>query len=250
MARKLTRSGELPPRIDRDAVFRFFEDRARKADSIGPIRAVIYQDKNIDLAERRNLAEKQLLLPYLNIGKTDRVLDVGCGTGRWAEALVPHCAAYHGIDLSPGLIRVSKERLGHYSNAVFTVCALDDLSFEKIGTCEPFSRMISFGVLIYQNDDTVLLALKRMASVASTHCRMVFREPVSLDLRLTLQSHYSDEMEQYYNAIYRTEPELMDMFDGVLGGDGFRLIANGDVYRDPALNNRTQTRQRYFVFER
>ncbi len=110
--------------------------------------------------------------------------------------------------------------------------------------------MISFGVLIYQNDDTVLLALKRMASVASTHCRMVFREPVSLDLRLTLQSHYSDEMEQYYNAIYRTEPELMDMFDGVLGGDGFRLIANGDVYRDPALNNRTQTRQRYFVFER
>jgi SAM-dependent methyltransferase len=82
----------------------FFEERARRVEHLGPLRAVIYQDKHPDLAERRDEAEKEKLLPILKLAPSLRLLDVGCGTGRWADTVVPLVAAYHGIDISPGLV--------------------------------------------------------------------------------------------------------------------------------------------------
>ncbi len=248
--RRISHPGDINPLISYESVLNFFERRAEKVKSLGPARAVIYQDKNLNFAERRDAAEKTLLFPLMCIGSEDRVLDAGCGTGRWAELLVPQCAYYHGIDVSPGLIRVVKERFGKATNAEFSVCTLDELSQEAIGVSHLFSRVISLGVFIYLNDKEVLLALNRMAMIAEPHARIIFREPVGINYRLTLNEQYSDDMDQYYSAIYRTETELLAMFDTNLVVNGFQMVHCGDVYEAQALNNRTETKQRFFVFQR
>ena len=46
------------PQIDPAEVESFFSKRAEKAKTIGSLRAVIYQDKHPDLAERRDVSEK------------------------------------------------------------------------------------------------------------------------------------------------------------------------------------------------
>lgn len=39
-----------------------------------------------------------------------RVLELGCGTGRVALALAPHCASVHGVDLSESMLEIARDK--------------------------------------------------------------------------------------------------------------------------------------------
>src|SRR4030067_2512004 len=39
------------------------------------------------------------------------ILELGCGTGRVTLALVPHCSYIHGLDLSPAMLTICREKL-------------------------------------------------------------------------------------------------------------------------------------------
>jgi cyclopropane fatty-acyl-phospholipid synthase-like methyltransferase len=231
-------------------VLSFFEQRAAKCEQLGPLRAVIYQDKHPDLAEKRDRAEKELLLPKLQLGKDDRVLDVGCGTGRWASLLIPSCARYRGVDVSPGLIAIATKLHGQHANARFSVGSLEELSRAGLGETDGFTRIVCFGVLVYLNDGEARRAMRAMLECAATRCRFVLREPVGIPGRLTIKEHFSEDMDQIYNAIYRTEEELMAMIAPTFLAAGFEVLERGDLYADADLNNRTETRQRFFVLVR
>jgi cyclopropane fatty-acyl-phospholipid synthase-like methyltransferase len=250
MSRTFSLPGEDTPVIDRNAVLEFFEKRAEKVKTLGPTRAVIYQDKSPDLAERRDKTEKGLLFPFLQLDKDSRVLDAGCGTGRWAEMIIPACGTYHGVDVSPGLIQVAQELYGHFPNVRFSVCSLDKLSPDTIGAVRLFDRILSVGVYIYLNDHEVLEALRRLVRLAAPITRLIMREPIAVQNRLTLREHFSEDMDQNYNAIYRTESELLAMLEATIGVAGFRMTESGDVYAESALNNRVETKQRWFLWER
>jgi cyclopropane fatty-acyl-phospholipid synthase-like methyltransferase len=238
------------PRIDRESVVEFFEQRAKKADKLGYKQAVIYQDKHPDLAEQRDAAEKHLLTPKLGLTGRERILDVGCGTGRWADVLADGAAWYRGVDVSPGLIEIARSRFPDRTNLAFSVLPVDQVSLSALGESEPFDRVCGFGILIYLNDPEVDDAFRGVVDVTADGARLLLREPVGLERRLTIKEHFSDEMEQTYNAIYRTEEELMARAESILYPAGFALVDSGDVYADAQLNNRAETRQRWFLFER
>lgn len=240
---------ESKPRIDKDSVARFFQERAQKTESVGLTRAVIYQDKHPDLAERRNAAEKARLLPVLRLRDDLRVLDVGCGTGRWTEELAANSAYYHGIDFSAALIDHARASHPQTATLRFSVAAAENYSLAALGESQPFDRILCCGVMIYLNDEDVVGAFRCMASVASKECRIVMREPVGILKRLTIKEHFSDELEQCYNAIYRTQQELEDYMTDTLFAAGFRIVDQGDVY-EAELNNRAETIQRWLVLER
>lgn len=237
------------PRIDKDSVAKFFRERAQKAESVGPIRAVIYQDKHPDLAEKRDAAEKSRLLPLLGAERALRVLDVGCGTGRWTTALTERCTHYHGIDFSADLVEHARASHPETANLRFSVAPAEDFSLSKISESLPFDRILCCGVMIYLNDEDVAAAYRCMGSVAAQKCRIVLREPVGISARLTIKEHFSDELEQSYNAIYRTQQELESLMAETLFVSGFRIVEQGDVY-GAELNNRAETIQRWIVLER
>lgn len=235
------------PRISRESVASFFKQRAEKANQLGHIQAVIYQDKNPDLALKRDAAEKAKLLPLLRLNGSESVLDVGCGTGRWADVIAALCSRYLGTDFSQELVDIASARFASNPKVEFRCVPSEKISSSSL--TQEFQIILSLGLFIYLNDDELLQTIQGYASVAATPCRILVREPVGTQARLTIQEHFSEDMDQVYNAIYRTEAELMELFNRVFYPVGFRLSDVGDVY-ETALNNRSDTKQKWFLLER
>lgn len=240
-----SRDGDAP-RIDPSHVSDFFAKRAEKAKQLGPLRAVIYQDKHPDLAERRDAAEKERLLPLLDLCDTDRILDIGCGTGRWTTLLSSNTAAYHGTDFSQGLVEIARKEHESRQNVEYSVLPSVAISRDALNAHEGFDKIVIFGLLIYLNDEDVLETLNRVALLAGESCIVLIREPVAIGDRLTIKEHFSDDLDQTYNAIYRSEEELHDYFDTTLGKAGLELVESGFVYDEASLNNRADTVQKWF----
>lgn len=245
---KSTRNSDKP-RISRDDVVAFFQNRSRRLSELGPLRAVIYQDKHPDLAERRDRAEKNLLLPLLDLNGTQRLLDLGCGSGRWAEEICEQVEHYHGLDISSGLVDYARSRFRSNPRMRFSVGTVDSFTLASLKEERPFSRILCSGVLIYLNDEEMERALGCIAAASDENATILVREPIALETRLSIVQHYSDELEDQYNAIYRTQSEIESAIARAMGND-FTLTGSGDVYLEENLNNRTETRQRWLKVTR
>jgi cyclopropane fatty-acyl-phospholipid synthase-like methyltransferase len=236
-------------RVDLDPaqVRTFFEQRGANIDGTHPLTSVLYQDSNPTLAEARDAFEKQLVLPLLNLRRDSAVLDVGCGIGRWADALVGRVARYHGIDFSAALVAAARERI-HQPSFTFQELSAENIHQDMLHVPAGFSHVIIAGVLLYLNEDQLQAALDAVGICCAAGARIYLREPVATSERLTLKQFQSDELKAEYNAIYRTEDELLSQVLAHLQPRGFELAINAPLYPDH-LNNRIETQQRIFVFQ-
>lgn len=89
-----------------------------------------------------------------------------------------------------------------------------------------------------------------MAEASDTNAILCIREPIAIQDRLTLKDFYSSELDDNYNAIYRTRNELMGLFEDTLFCRGFTIKTENYLFEESALNNRRETAQYYFILER
>lgn len=76
---------------------------------------LFYWDK--ENSEQRHEEEKKLLFENIDIdGK--KVIEIGCGIGRWAEALHDKCESFLGLDFSEDLIEIANNSQ-NYDNCKF-----------------------------------------------------------------------------------------------------------------------------------
>lgn len=225
----------------------FFAGRSRRRDPRNPYVSVIYQDSQPELAEQRDREEKALILPRLELSADSRLLDVGCGVGRWADAVQGCVARYIGVDFSAEMIELAQSRHDP-AWAEFRVMAAQDISAVTLGDAAGFDRVIIAGVFIYMDDDEIVRALSGLKEVLSPGRRLIYlREPLALEERLTLKGVWSEELQQHYYAVYRTRAELEGL---VAEGLGRRApLDMRPLYGDSGLNNRTETRQFYSLIE-
>lgn len=234
------------PSIDSARVRGFFDQRAGRVQSAEPLTSVLYQDSDPDLAVTRDRHEKSVALPLLRLAEGESVLDAGCGIGRWAGPVLAAGASYWGADPSGQFLDAA--RAAHPAGT-FVQLPVQELTRAALGREDGFTRVLVAGVLLYLNDDELEAALAALAGCAARSCLLYLREPLALEQRLTLQAEWSAELGTEYSAVYRTRDDLVARLDRHLGGAGFRLTAEGDLY--PAhLNNRAETRQRYLLLER
>ncbi|ALM85276.1 class I SAM-dependent methyltransferase [Bordetella sp. N] len=226
----------------------FFETRGRNISSQNPLTSIMYQDKNPELAVQRDLFEKQRVLPLLQLNKSVHVLDIGCGIGRWAEPLLGKVASYHGVDFSTSLIEAARSRVTD-SSCSFQVLAGQDVALDRLPARRPVDRVIIAGVLIYLNDEDARRTLTAAASCCSTSALIYLREPIGLENRLTLKDFASEELGATYNSIYRSPAEMDELLADTLGAAGFKTTTSERLY-PVHLNNRRETEQHIFVFER
>lgn len=229
----------------------FFEKRVKKFKNDNPYSVTMYQDGNPELVKARNKRETQKLLPLLALDKASRVLDVACGIGRWSDAMGDEIGQYCGIDFCEGLIELAKERNAGRENRHFYVGRSEELD-RVLSTNgeEGFNRILLVGALMYLNDVDVLRTMQAILSVSAENSMICIREPIGIRERLTLKDQFSEELADQYNAIYRTREELLSMFSETLGQAGYSLVEEAFLFEEAALNNRKETSQYYFIFQR
>lgn len=235
------------PSLDREKIKQFFEGRADKIKVIGPVSAVIYQDKNPLLALERDKHEKECLLPKMKLNGSQRFLDLGCGSGRWTNAVKNDIAYYHGVDLSKGLIEYAKTQFVDDDRIIFSEIPVEDATLSSLEEDSTFEVVLCSGVIIYLNDDDLSVFLNNACAMVSPGGKFVIREPVSVLERLTLSDHFSEDLEADYNATYRNIDSLKQILKDHLSG--FSLHDCGFLYDSrPELENRKDTRQYYWIY--
>lgn len=234
-------------RIDYKQVGAFFENRAKKYKEDTPYTVTMYQDNNPDLVDKRNKQEVEIILPKLELNSSSTILDVGCGIGRWSDAVDTEIKEYCGVDFSADLIRIAKERSKLKKNRDWRVGSAKDI--EAICKGEKYSHIMVMGVMMYLNDDDVIQMLKGIGELCEESSVIALREPIGIDERLTLKEHFSEDLEDTYNAIYRTREEILDYCKETIMRKGFKAAEMGYLF-DKSLNNRKETCQYFFVFKR
>ncbi|KAL2831723.1 S-adenosyl-L-methionine-dependent methyltransferase [Aspergillus cavernicola] len=103
----------------------------------------------------------QTLLKYLDPQPTDKVLDIGCGDGKFTDAFIPHVGKVLGVDSSPAMIESANKDYGG-EKAEFSVldcCNLEQDSAIADGT---WDKVVSNAALhwILRNENTRISTLR------------------------------------------------------------------------------------------
>lgn len=236
--------------LDYGSIQEFFEGRGENKQLSNKYNYVLYQDDCPELAIQRDLQEKEKISHILTFEKGQRVLDIGCGIGRWGEYLLEKGLYYVGIDGSSKMIERAKENLKEFSQKNLQVGIFQDFLevLKQSGEIEKFDKIFVNGVFMYLNDTDYEQALRDIYSVCKEHCELYLKESMGVEKRLTLNQIYSESLTQNYSAIYRSIEEYRESFERQFGAD-FELVIEEQLFED-GLTNRKETTDYYFVWRR
>ena len=236
--------------IDYKETKRFFERRADKFSDDNPYSVTMYQDRHTELVRERNRKETEKLMPMLNLNADSRVLDVACGIGRWADAMPDCIKEYCGLDFSRELVEIARKR-NKKDNFSFWEEAANEVEqiVQKTGG-GVYDRILMVGILMYLNDRDLADTLEQIEKISQEHTVICIREPIGILKRLTLKDFFSEELEDNYNAIYRTRQELRQFISNAFLQKGFAVSREGFLFDEDALNNRKETAQYFYILER
>ena len=99
--------------IDVNHVREFYNKRAAFTSENG-WGTVLLSAEDPTIALRGHNYDHDVLFPKLNIDEKARVLEIGCGIGRWASIILPHCGCYCGSDFSEEMLKVAEGICGDY----------------------------------------------------------------------------------------------------------------------------------------
>jgi len=242
----MSRIYERNESLDYGKVQEFWQRRSRRISETGPLRASMFGDE--EFARKRDAYEKQMVLPHLRLSSNSRVLDVGCGTGRWGHELASKVAAYLGTDSCGPFIEAARAQFGAaglLSEAHrFQQLAAQEVSATTLAIRPPFDVVIVAGLMLFLNDEDVASLLGRLSQLTASDGLIYVREPIALEERLTLKEHFSEELDENYHAIYRTVAEYETFFGKTL--KGFTLALASPLFPNE-LCNRKETAQHIFI---
>lgn len=77
-------------------------------------------------------ATKQVI-DQMQLGPSERVLDIGCGEGWICRLLSSHCpdGAFVGIDISDEMIRLARRKSSEHGNVLFTLASAEEIPWAE-----------------------------------------------------------------------------------------------------------------------
>lgn len=197
--------------IDTENTISFYNQRAKTIKTRErEYTTVLLGDQDPDFSVKWDAYEKQFILPKLKLTKEKLILDIGCGIGRWAEAVVGQCKEYYGVDFSSEMIAVAKQNVRNNHCHFYTMSIVDALSDPKI-TARKYDLVLMAGVSMYINEDELKESYRLLRKLVNKDSLFYFEESVGKKERLTLNHIWSEDLKDYYGAIYRTREEYKSL---------------------------------------
>ena len=225
--------------IDNNSTKEFWENRANNINNLQTV--LLGSDKTGIEQNTRNEHEKLIVESVVKQIQNPRILDIGCGIGRWAENLINQFDSYTGVDFSEGFINFASKKFANYSNIKFYNNSILNLDKEILDS--KFNFIICTGVLMYVNDSNIFDIFKAFRRVTPEY--VYIQESISLmDVRLTLNQFESKDLKTNYNAIYRTKQEYEEYFKT----NKFDIIKT-DLLLDNKSGAREETNAQYWILK-
>jgi SAM-dependent methyltransferase len=126
-------------------------DRIADADDPEGLHGLLSNDARI--ARYRDAAEKRVLLDRMGTRLAGgRLLEIGCGGGRWTQWLAPRFAEVVAADISPGMIERARARI---AKAGLTHVTLVAASMEQLELAGNFDVVYLGSCLHYMGEDAI-----------------------------------------------------------------------------------------------
>lgn len=207
--------------IDTESTVSFYDQRAKTINNRKQeYTTVLLGDQDPDFSVQWDAYEKQLILPRLKLNQDKVILDIGCGMGRWAQAVADQCKEYYGVDFSSELIAVAKENIKNENCHFYAMSAVDAVSNPKI-TARKYDIVLDVGVSMYINEEELKECYRGLKQLADRDTLFYFEESVGKKERITLNHLWSDNLNAYYSAIYRTREEYKSIIEECMNGVEF-----------------------------
>lgn len=154
----------------------YWEDRAQRFAGEGAGLAAVCAYGMPEFYNRAIQLEQRLALrPWLAVKPGTRVLDVGCGVGRWSRLLAARGARVTGVDLSPTMI--AQARLRAAAEGVSDRCRFGVQDLSKLDVGAQFDVVLGVTVLQHILDPELLrAAVERMTGHLAPGGRMILLE--------------------------------------------------------------------------
>lgn len=237
--------------LDYGETLAFFEGRARRSGELDRCTITMYQDGRAELAAQRDEAEVETILPLLRTDRrSTRVLDVGCGVGRWGTHLADSVCMYTGVDFSEGLVALANEQLAidyPQGRGVALKMSASEVSLEKFGKGS-FDLIILSAIMLYLNDEECRQLLRGISDLGAPGSQIYIREPMARQGRLTLRGHWSDELSAEYSAVYRSIEQYRELIDETLAPHGHTVSSSFELSAE--LSNRSETGQFVLILDK
>ena len=178
---------------------------------------VLLGDRDPEYAVKWDEYEKGFVLPKIMLNRNKVVLDLGCGMGRLADAVSDKVKEYYGVDFSSEMIAVAKQNVRNNNCHFYTMSIVDALSDPKI-TARKYDLVLMAGVSMYINEDELKESYKLLRNLVNKDSLFYFEESVGKVERLTLNHIWSEDLQDYYGAIYRTREEYKSLIDEYING--------------------------------
>ena len=202
--------------IDTSKTIEFYNQRVRNMDSRKEkYTTVLLGDQDPDKAVKWDAFEKPFILPKLKLDDSKNVLDLGCGIGRWAETVAPLCNHYTGIDFSEEMIEYSKNKINRDNCTFINKAIIDSFSDENLLKYK-YDAVIFTSVAMYINDDVLVQCYSKLCNIVNRNAIIYFEESAGVGERLTLNHIWSENLNSYYEAIYRTDQEYLNLMSVLL----------------------------------
>lgn len=215
----------------------FWQSRTKEEFSMKTV--LLGSDKTGVAQEFRNNDELKLFNSVIPIKKPLKILDIGCGIGRWPDNLYDRIEKYDGIDYTEAFVEYANSKYKNDSNINFYKMSATDIDFSKL--TNDYNLIITTGVLMYINDAELNKVFKMYKYLSPEY--IYLQESVSIiDTRLTLRDFESKDMNINYSAIYRTQEEYEKYFDG------FDIIKTG-LLLNQKNGSRAETNARWWVLK-
>jgi 2-polyprenyl-3-methyl-5-hydroxy-6-metoxy-1,4-benzoquinol methylase len=155
---------------------RYWEERARRFAAEGEGLAAVcsygmpaFYNRMIHWSQRLALA------PWLRVGPDTRVLDVGCGVGRWSGLLAGRGADVTGVDISPTMIEQAQSRTA--ATRLTGRCRFLVQDIAELDTGERYDLVLGVTVLQHILDPQALRStLERLGAHLAPGGRMILLE--------------------------------------------------------------------------
>ena len=174
-----------------------------------------------ELAQYLEQTESRHVFRVITTHPDMRVLDLGCGTGRWAFEFARRCKQVVAADFSKGMVDRCREsaRQLELRNLEFRVSSIQEFRCN-----EQFDLIIISGVLVYLDDEELLQVLRNVKNMLKPDGQVVSRETVAIKDRVEIRKEFHRKIGDTYSATYR----LASQYERVFAEAGLTQIYAND----------------------